>query len=68
MKAEELHDDVKKLIDRDGVVHKIRPWLGSHDGTRLAGFVLQVDRDPNPKPKKRRPATYKLINLDPVGC
>jgi hypothetical protein len=68
VKAEDLHRQVTRLIDPEGggVLQRIRPWLGSHDGTRLGGFLLRAQRDSNSNPKKRRPATYRLTNLDPA--
>jgi hypothetical protein len=65
--AEGLHVVVRKLIDPEGggVLQRIRPWLVSHAGTRLGGFVLEADVDRHPNPKKRRPTSYRLNNLDP---
>jgi hypothetical protein len=62
--AKDLHDEVKKLIDPEGggVLQRIRPWFGHQDGVRLAGFELRVEKDPK---RRRDPATYTLINLDP---
>ena len=58
-------DEVKKLIDPYGVpgprVHSIRRWLGGRDGTRLAGFVLHVEKDPR---RRREPTTFRLEDLE----
>ena len=65
VQAQDLHDEVKKLIDPSGVpgprVHSIRRWLGRRDETRLAGFVLHVEKDPR---RRREPATYRLEDLE----
>jgi putative DNA primase/helicase len=61
MQASDLHEEVKKLIDPEGVLQRIRPRLGTYDGTRLAGFEFRVDKDPK---RKREPATYTLRNLE----
>lgn len=64
MAAKDLHDEVKKLIDAQGggVLQAIRPWLGHQDGVRLAGFEFRVDKDPK---RRRKSATYRLVNHDP---
>lgn len=65
VQAQDLHDDVKKLIDPDGVpvprLHSVRRWLSRRDRMRLAGFELNVEKDPQ---RPRKPATYRLKDLE----
>lgn len=65
VQAQDLHEDVKKLIDPDGAsprLHSVRRWLSRRGGMRLAGFHLIVDKDPH---HPRNPTTYRLEDLDP---
>jgi len=65
MLADELHPQVKRLIDPDGAaprLHSIRRWLSGKGGMRLGGFEFWVERDPK---NKKKPSTYRIINHDP---